>query len=351
MKICFTLSSLSAGGAERVASSLANQFVSMGHDVSIILVSIDYNNTFYDINEKIKVIPLLKSKKDKRSIRRIKLLRKCVLNIKPDIVIAFLPHICIYSFFALRNTKIPLICSERNDPNQYNFIYKKLLKYTFRRCDGCVFQTSQAKNFYNKVSENKATIIFNPVSLCLTGKTVRNKEKDKLFISVGRLTPQKNFSLLINAFYDFYNNHRDYKLIIFGEGPLRSELEKQISLLGLSESVLLPGTNQNWHDVAYNASGFISSSNYEGMPNSLEEALCLGCPSIATNCPVGGSRELISLLSFGKLIEPNNKEQMVAEMNRLIMENNNEQNVDYSALMIDSISKQWICFIEKILAN
>ena len=351
MNICFTLSSLSAGGAERVATSLANQFSKDGHKVFLILVSIDYNNTFYDLDESVHVIPLLKKKKDKNVFRRIKILRKCILDIKPDIVIAFLPHICIYTYFALRKTNIPYICSERNDPNHYSLLYKILLKPAFYNANGTVFQTTDAKSFYKKIDNDTASIIFNPVFLKNNNNNYIKEKKNKLFISVGRLTPQKNFSLLIEAFYEFLFHHPGYKLVIYGEGPERNKLLNLIRKLKLEEQVSLPGTNPDWHTVAVNAEGFISSSNYEGMPNCLEEALCLGCPSIATDCPAGGSKELISLLNFGVLVQPNNKKQLVLAMDNLTKQSLQKKKIDYSELSIISISNKWIDFINKILKN
>lgn len=349
MKICFTLSSLSAGGAERVATSLANNFVKMGHQVTLLLVSIDHNNSFYEIDNSVDVLPLLKDKKDKKPLRRIKILKRTLLELQPDIVIAFLPHICVYTYYALRNTKIPFICSERNDPNQYSLIYKVLLKKAFKKANGCVFQTSDARKFYKMVRDEKSNIIFNPVSLTVTTELKKKTKKDKVFLSVGRLTPQKNFPLLISSFKKFEELHPGYKLIIYGEGPLRKELESLIQELQLDGSVFLPGTNNKWHDEALNASAFISSSNYEGMPNCLEEALCLGCPSIATNCPVGGSKELMNLLGSGKLVEMNNAEQMTCAMNEIVEEEPQIENVNYESLKIENISKQWIRFIENIL--
>ena len=348
MKICFTLSSLAAGGAERVAVSLANSFSRNGHDVTLLLVSIDHNNSFYDINEDVKVIPLLKSKSDKNPFRRIRLLKRELLSLKPDIVISFLPHICIYTYFALRKTSIPFICSERNDPNKYNFLYKFLLKKSFHKANGAVFQTEDAKKFYLNSLSGKNCIIPNPVFLTLSSPIVSKKEKDKLFISVGRLTDQKNFPLLIESFTEFHKNHKDFNLFIYGEGPKRPELEKLISELNLNDCVSLPGTCKTWHDVALNATAFISSSNYEGMPNCLEEALCLGCKCIATDCPVGGSKLLINDLGNGILIPTNNKTSLVDAMNSIIRKNETAL-PSYTKYKVETVANLWIDFINEVL--
>lgn len=349
MTICFTLSSLSAGGAERVAVSLANAFVKKGHKVILLLVSIDHNNSFYELEESIDVVPLIKNDKDKKIFRRIRILREKLLSLNPDIIISFLPHICIYTYLATRKTQIPFICSERNDPNQYNLLYKTLLRKSFKNANGCVFQTSDARDYYHFISDDRARVIFNPVCLNLSNDIVRKQEKDKIFISVGRLVEQKNFPLLIRSFSSFIKLKPDYKLIIYGEGPLRKSLEGQIKNLGLQEQVSLPGNNPNWHDYAVNATGFISTSNYEGMPNCLEEALCLGCPSIATNCPIGGSKDLISLLGYGILINMNDEKQLVSSMLEISEKNYSLENINTEPIELNNISEQWLTFIDKIL--
>ena len=125
MHVCFTLSSLSGGGAERVATTISNYLCKEGHQVSIILVSIGYNNSFFNLDKRINVYPLLKDN-NRRILKRIKDLRHKIVEINPDIVISFLHHICIYTYLALRKTNIPFICSERNDPHSYPIKYKFL---------------------------------------------------------------------------------------------------------------------------------------------------------------------------------------------------------------------------------
>lgn len=351
MKICFTLSSLAAGGAERVAVSLANHFASKGYEVTLLLVSIDHNNSFYEIDSRVEVVPLLNAKQDKKTLMRVKLLKEKIISIKPDIVISFLPHICIYTYFALKNTSIPFICSERNDPNQYSFFYKVLLKKSFAKANGVVFQTEDAKKFYSRQLKNKYSIIENPVFLPKVDNVIEKKEKDKLFVSVGRLTDQKNFNLLIEAFNSFYKEHKDYRLVIYGEGPNRKKLEDLIFKLNLSKCVSLPGTNKEWHKVAINSSAFILSSNYEGMPNCLEEALCLGCKCIATDCPVGGSKVLINDLGNGILVPVYKKESLVSAMNEIIKDGFKKTLSNYEKYKIDNVAERWLDFINDVLKN
>src|SRR5690606_37218842 len=110
---------------------------------------------------------------------------------------------------------------------------------------------------------------------------------------VGRLHEQKNQQLLVNAFAKISNEYPDYKLEIFGEGELRDLLEEQISKLNLEGKVILRGTTNTLFDEIIDASLFVLSSDFEGMPNALMEAMSLGLPCISTDCKPGGAKELI----------------------------------------------------------
>lgn len=350
MKICFTISSLHCGGAERVISTLANSFSLDGHDVSIIMVSVGKSDIFYELNHRIKVVPLLKDRGNPRFFRRVKLLKESILTENPDIVISFLPHICIYTFFALKGTKIPIICSERNDPNLYSLLKKTLLKHVFSKSNGCVFQTNDSRKFYKRVKEEKSVIIPNPVFLTTSTISEQIEENNK-FISVGRLEKQKNYSFLIDSFYEFHKLYPNYSLGIYGEGSLKTELEDQIRCLSADDYIRLAGVNNNWHEEAIKCKAFISSSLHEGMPNCLEEALCLGCRCIATDCPIGGSKDLVNLLNSGVLVETNNKEQMIQALTDIANNKIVKKIVNYDMLKPENIAKKWYTFIERIVGD
>ena len=350
MHICFTLSSLSGGGAERVATTISNYLCSEGHQVSIILVSIGYNNSFFDVDDKINVYPLL-TDDNHGFLKRTKSLRQKILEIKPDIVVAFLHHICIYTYFALRKTNIPFICSERNNPHSYSIKYKFLLRRAFSKATGCVFQTNDARKYYFKETTNKKTVVIdNPVFLT-ANPNLCSKSSDTIdFVSVGRLVKQKNFIFLLRCFKTFSINHRNARLSIFGDGPLKNKIEREIARLGLQEKVFLKGMNNNWQNYLVESKCFISSSLYEGMPNCLEEALCLGVPSIATDCPIGGSKHLINTLGNGILVKTNNKKSMISAMNSILAFN--QVTPDNAYLFSDRyICQKWLAFIEQVLNN
>ncbi len=347
MKICFTIASLHCGGAERVVSTISNAFADKGHEVTILLVSTSDTQSFYKLNEKVKVISAFNGHKKTRFFSRVKLINRHILLINPDVVVAFLPHVIIYTYYAIRGLNIPFICSERNDPHQYSKIRQILLKNIFRRASGTIFQTKMAEAYYKKQNCDNSTIIYNPVFLN-NHESLHQPYCDKYFISVGRLEKQKRFDILIGAFSKFLQKHQDYSLVIYGDGTLKKELINQCTQLGIQNKVEFPGVNPNWHSVAKKSIAFISTSDYEGMPNCLEEALCLGCNCIATDCPIGGSKELIDLLGTGKLINKDNEIELLNALDQTTKISKNSKIPNYERLMPSNVLLEWEKFIYSI---
>lgn len=356
MKICFTVDSMGSGGAERVVSILANNFVKRGHAVYIVMVSSEKDYSFYDLCG-VELICLMKNyKKKTRGFKRINLLKTTLKKISPDVVIAFLPHVSIYTFFALRHTGIKMICSERNDPSKLSLRYRMFLKYIFKRVSGNVFQTEDAKKWYSKNISNNFEIIFNPINSDIKYLDIR--ERSNKIVSVGRLVPQKNFHLLIDAFSLFSHKHSDleYELRIYGNGPLLNDLQQYAKTKGVSEKVVFLGNSKTWLEDDADAKMFILSSNFEGMPNSLMEALATGIPCISTDCPVGGPRELINDKSNGLLIPVGDVNGMSDAMEKIdniafgykLSSSNKFMVSKYSE---DIITDKWISFVERVIKD
>lgn len=288
MFVCDTLGS---GGAERVICTLSNEFVKRGHELFIVILSKEDIAPFYKIDERIKIIFLTKDISKKVSIfKKTKLLKECVKTNKADVVISFLSYVCIYTWWALKNTGNPYIVSERNDPNQRSKIKQFLLNKSFKKAADCVFQTEDAKCWYKNIVGNKGVVIRNPVQLDCNFEPV-SKRKNKV-VFVGRFSEQKNLFMLIDAFKIFSKNHNDYLLRMYGNGILKKQILGYIVKNGLNDKVeLLPSSNE-WQTKEKDAKLFVLPSKYEGMPNVLAEALCLGIPSVSTNCTIGGPKEL-----------------------------------------------------------
>lgn len=320
-KIVFCLGSMGHGGAERVVSVLANYFIE-NNDVSIVITrpcKIEYK-----LDERIRHIALDESEKSggivRRSVRRIKKLRLFLKKESPDIVIAFLPEPSFRLMMAKTFLPVKTIISVRNDPNkEYNsFIKKLLVRILYVRADGFVFQTPDAKKWFSEKIQKKSVIIPNPVDEKFFRKPYTG-EREKKIVSVGRLVKQKNQKMLIDAFSEFRKRHKDYILEIYGDGLLRNKLQIYVDSLDLHESVKLVGEAPNIERKIYKAKMFILTSDYEGMPNALMEAMALGVPCISTDCPIGGPKYLMGSKNGerGILITPGNVHELISAMDVL----------------------------------
>lgn len=318
----------------------------MGYNVTIILVSTGKRDSVYEVDKRISVVPLCEGYTKKVNfIKRVKLLTRCFKKINPDVIISFLPHICIYSFFASRRLKIPLICSERNNPNQYNLLYKILLRKAFSYAAGCVFQTTEAMSFYGDKISKKSTIINNPINpKFLLFKSPQDRKK--VIISAGRLEPQKQYDLLIESFYLFVNANPGYILKIYGNGSQKEHLMNLITKKQLINKVFLMGSNERWYETEYDSSIFVMTSAYEGMPNALAEALVLGIPSVSTDCPVGGPRKLSQYCNY-LILSDNNPINIAGCMEKCITKNNTDNTEIKKALDVKLIAQEWLSFISR----
>ena len=360
MKILFCIDTMTKGGAERVIANLSNMFIKNGDRVSI--VTLLKRDSAYELDKKI-IFDTLSIKEGKKNvfskiyhtIKNIKDMRKYIHNNNFDVVISFLPRASFYTALAMFGLKCKLIISERNDPNSIyktnfeKFIYKKI--YSF--ADGFVFQTKDAQKFFSKRIQDKSIVIPNPVNdaFYIEKKVLKRK---KHIINVGRLTEQKNQELLIYSFSEFSEIYDDYKLYIYGEGPLRKKLEQQIKKLNLNDKVFLPGNVDNIQDKIFDASMFVFSSDYEGMPNALMEALTLGVPCVSTDCPCGGPRELITNNVDGMLVPTNDKKAMVDAMKKIIENDlfetfSSKSKAKMKNYKIEKINFKWEKYVKKIV--
>lgn len=356
-KIIFTCDSMNSGGAERVISSLANSFVKESNiTVSIIGVSDrDKPKSFYTLDSRINYYSLCDGYDKKVNLfKRIYLLRNKLKELRPDVVISFLPHVNFYTMIACKSLKTPYIVSERNDPNRNpkNKIIRIFKYLSFMKADGCVFQSEGAKEFYYSEIRNKSIVINNPINLTFVpNEYVQNKEKT--ILAVGRLTPQKNYPLLLNAFKIFNEkNGNCYNLKIYGDGPLKDDLINLAKKLNIQKNVQFVGNDPNWHQKEYKDAMYVLSSDYEGMPNSLIEALALGIPCVSIDCPCGGPKQMVQDRINGFLVYTNDYLEFSKKMNEALRcdsEKIYKLNSDLKQkLEIDAISFEWISYIKNL---
>lgn len=358
MKILFYIDALGGGGAERVIANLANGMSLKGHDI-ILVTSFPLANE-YKILSGIKRYNLEKFRPAKRefvwkNIRRIKRLRNICKNESCDIAVSFMEGPSFRLIFSTLWLKTDTVISIRSDPAKgyANMIHRWIAERVYARASACVFQTEEAKTFFSQKIQNRSTIIFNPVADEFYKRGGENKKN--YIVSAGRLISSKNFELLISAFARISGQYPEEKLIIYGEGDNRSRLERLIAESGLSDRIRLPGRDDYIAKRLRNAKIFVLPSWYEGMPNALMEAMALGIPSIATDCPCGGPRLLLENGNAGMLVQNGSEQQMADAMAALI--GDEELRKEYSMKAIqrardfecDKICEEWLKLFRKIL--
>ena len=340
-KITFLISSLGGGGAERVVSILANDCVARGYDVDIVMVV--GHTIAYSINPGIKIIDYSEPENRNYVTKIWHLVKKFRLYLrynKPDKIISFLTEVNMIGLTAALGLNENFYISVRNDPcydgNKY---INKLASwmYSFSNCKRIIFQTEYQKFRFPVKIGKKGIVINNPIIL-----SAQRKKSVHKIVSVGRFFPQKNQKMLIQAFAEIAIKNPDYQLIIYGEGPLRQELEELICELQLENRVFLPGFRKNIHALISDAEMFVLSSDYEGLSNALLEALCMGIPCITTN--VSGIDEVIKDKINGILVPPRNTEKLIQAMELLINNPELRQKISHKGIETGkNFSSDFIC--------
>lgn len=309
------------GGAEKSLILLANQLSQRGH--SVTLVTVTANNNVYQLDEGVKCnyIPDIGANKLGVIAHRYLELKRYFAKQHTDLVISFWFQIGIMSMILSKFHGFKIIYSERGDPAdiEYDGLNGIIRTLSFPFFDGFVFQTKGARDFFNKKMRQKSCIIHNAINID-EGKIGAVPQKKKYIIGIGRLHRQKNFQLLIKAFAKIQKDYHDYFLVIYGEGEQRDELQTLISQLAMDKKVILFGNTSEIMQKLLEAEIFVLSSDFEGMPNALMEAMALGLPCISTDCTPGGAAELIDNHKNGVLVEKNNVNAL-AEAMRLLLDN------------------------------
>ena len=293
MKIAFYINAIHEGGAERVMVNLAKQFSEHGYDA--LMITSFVSPWEYGLGENVRRITLFRELNQgflTKNIKLVRALRRVIKEEQPDVVISFMAEPNFRMLWACRKKKIKKIISIRNDPEKEypNLVYRVLAKHLYKKADRIIFQTEEAQKWFPKKIQEKSCILLNQVDEVFFNIKHQGVRHD--IVATGRLVKQKNHTLLIRAFARISDQIED-NLYIYGEGELRRDLEQLISNLGLTRRIFLPGQIDNVAETLKSAKLYVLSSDYEGMPNALMEAMAMGLPCISTDCPCGGPHMII----------------------------------------------------------
>lgn len=319
-KICFFLPGLYGGGAERVLLNLAQGIAGHGYSVDFVLAQFE-GALKNQIPENIRLVVLNKKIFSSfRTIRCIPLLASYLRTNKPDTLITAL-HGNVVAGLAksISGSHVKLIFTEHNTFSIQNRLFSPfvarlneiLVKIIYPHAEKIVAVSEGVANDLievTRIPRSRVEVIMNPV---ITPVMLKKKNEQlsnpwfdpgspKVILAVGRLTEQKDFSTLIRAFAAV-NSARKCRLMILGEGELRSDLQALSRELGIEDRVKLPGFVDNPYAYMSNSALFVLSSRWEGLPTVLIEAMACGTPVISTNCP-SGPKEILKDGGYGRLI-------------------------------------------------
>lgn len=287
-KIVFVIPDMPGGGTERVVALLANEYSAGNIPVAILLFAGD--ERAYQLNPRIEVVSVGGPSGGNllTMFRRLHRMRRFYRKNKNCQIWAFSAMGAVFSAVAALGQRHFFLVSERNDPSRYE--HRRIRDFCYRLADVVVCQTPDAAAYFSSAIQRKSVVISNPLELT---EQPFVGEREKRIVSVGRLSAQKNHSLLLRAFASFIKNHGDYVLELYGQGELESELRELAFHLKIDKSVIFRGFSAQILSDIRTAGMYVLSSDYEGISNSMLEAMALGLPVIATDCPIGGARMYI----------------------------------------------------------
>ncbi|MEQ1789377.1 MAG: glycosyltransferase family 4 protein [Rickettsiales bacterium] len=334
MRIVFAIKALSipGGGAERVLVEVASGLAQRGHQVSVVTSDPNGKSSYYPLHHSVHQVNLgigIIGKKTKllEAIKRMYVMRRVLVNLKPDVAIGFMHSTYIPLGFALKWSGIPLIASEHIGTEHYKSrIFERILiSFTPFLAKKITVVSEQIKLAFSPWLRRCMVAIPNPVNFQISKRADlrRNALSSKILLSVGRLSVQKDHKCLVSAFATIASTVPDWNLRIVGEGELRNELEAQVRALNLEHRVQLPGATKDMANEYLNAHLFVLPSLYESFGLSTAEAIVHGLPVVGfADCP--GTNTLIRNNENGILVDGTNRIEALATVLSELMANPHE---------------------------
>lgn len=362
-RVMFVVAGLGAGGAERVISLMASAWVADGQDVTIVAFDHPSAPVFHDFDRRIALVRLGPARggggRLTTTANRIWKLRAVIRAVGPDVVISFLTKINVVALLATVGTRVPVIVSERNNPlmQKASRGWNVALARLYPRAAAVVMQTRASLVCLPAAVRGTAKVIPNPIA---PARPVPARSAPAIFsggvlVAAGRLTHQKGFDMLIDAFAQACGPHPHWQLQIWGEGPLRQALEDRVANLGLADRIVLPGNSRRPGGWLEGAMAMVLSSRYEGFPNVLGEAMADGLPVVAFDCAFGPG-EMIEDAVTGLLVPAGDVAALAGALERIMADARLRERLGKAAVAAVSryrpseILSEWSMTVDRCLA-
>lgn len=366
MKITLVIASLNGGGAERVASLMANYWAERELEISLLTMCGSSHSSSFDLHPKVLrhdlgTKPFSRSRPEQKwlnlllgmlkgctqaelcafipDFNRILALREALINLRPQAVISFIDITNIRTLLATQGLQLPVIISEHCDPN-YNNLGEgweglRRLSYPLAKC--LTVLTEEATSYYCGLMDGRVRVMPNPIgNAARPAKDERETQADKrghVLLAMGRLAYEKGFDLLLQAFALIAKRHPAWCLQIWGEGEFRSQLEQSAATLGLAGQVKFCGFTKYPFEVMRGADLFVVPSRCEGFSNVLAEAMACGLAVVSFDCP-SGPRYIVRDGIDGVLVPPQDIHALAATLERLMVDEAERQRLAANAQQV-----------------
>ena len=357
MNILILGSRIIYGGGEKVLNWLAHKLIENGHNVIFSTPKAD--DSYFDklnlvgLINSVEVVEYPHSSKKSNMVSYYRYWKNLLRNKKVDILLIFGGS--LIEQLAALSVGVHVVLSERCEPASRPFLSRLLKQIQYRFASGYVFQTPEASFCYGKRAHKRSIVIPNPIIDKLPEPEYVNLRKE--IVSVGRLSPEKNQLMLIKAFAEFVKIYPEYKLIIYGDGPLKAFLQEQVNYYKITDNVRIVSGKRNISELIKGAELFVLPSNTEGMPNALIEAMSMGLLCISTDCPIFGPRMLVRNGDNGYLTPIKNHKLLLKQMLSAVEDKEGSMKIRYAAVEIrdtlnsKKIAENWLNYFNKVLES
>lgn len=325
LRLCLAISSLQRGGAEGIMACLANGLAGRGHEITLLTLDRGEEPPAYELAPSIRHQPLGLSGPSATPLhglaaimRRIRRLRRAILDATPDLVVSFMDQTNVLVLLAV-GSRLPVLASERIHPafQPLSAPWRALRRLTYPRAAAIIVQSESIRDHFSATIRRRCRVIPNPVLPPPAEEPLETAPPRPRIVAAGRLVPQKGVDLLLHAFAGLAAGHPDWSMDIYGQGPQRDELESLRDRLGLGERVRLPGFTSRLGAHLRQADIMVLPSRFEGFPNVLCEALARGVPAVAADCPCGPA-DIMVPEENGLLVPPEDAPALARALDRLI---------------------------------
>lgn len=365
MKIAILTHSIGFGGVEKNIAFLSERLITRGEFVYVVYIK-GIIPTYME-KERMSFVSGVVLKEieagQRRGLRRlaqIQRLKSFLKKEKIDIIIGFTKYPNFMASIAGKALKVPVIIAERGDPyvDYQSALLDKLFLKVISKAEGAVFQTVEAGKFYPQILQSRSAVVPNPIFLSEVPKIAPVENRNKTIISIGRLdNVQKRYDVMLDAFKLFSDVHGEYQLLIYGSGLDEEKIKEWITEKNLVDKVRLMGVSKCPTKDMATEGYFLITSDYEGISNSLLEAMAIGMPVVSTDSTPGGARMLIKDHVNGILVPVRDAKSVADALSELV------ENPDLAAkcgeeakkvlveFSKDRIFSMWYDFIQKVYNN